>query len=82
MKTIKIDDKEYHFEIASDVIRDGIGVELSEIINGKEIYLAEIFRNDNKKKIEFTANNNKIPLQVIDKLIDIFKTEIPQEYQD
>ena len=82
MKTIKIDDREFYFEISSDVIRDGIGIEAWEIIARKEIHLAEIFRNDKKRKIEFSANAQEIPLRLIEEMIEIFKKEIPQEYQE
>jgi hypothetical protein len=82
MKTIIIENRVFFFQTASDIIRDGVGVELWENDNGKEINLGEIFRNDKKKRIEFTLDVQDIPLQAVEKLIEIFKTEIPQEYQE
>jgi hypothetical protein len=82
MKTITIENRQFYFQVASDVFRDGIGVEIWENENGKEINFGEIFRNDRKKKIEFTANMQNVPLEVVERLIKIFKKEIPQEYQE
>jgi hypothetical protein len=82
MKNIKIDRKEYYFQIASDVVRDGIGIELWEVSNNDDIYLAEIFRNDEKKRIEFTAEVKDLPIRLIEKLMELFKSEIPQEFQE
>ena len=69
MNNYKFENREFYFVIASDIIRDGIGVELWEIKTSKEIHLAEIFRNDNKRKVEFTANVKELPFKVIEIII-------------
>lgn len=45
----RIIDNKYRIQIASDVIRDGIGCELFEFGKSDEKFVAEIFRNDSKK---------------------------------
>lgn len=82
MENIKIGNREFYFQIASDVIRDGIGIELWEISDGQKIHCAEIFRNDNKKQIEFTADVKDLPFQVVERLIELFNRKIPKEYQE
>jgi hypothetical protein len=68
----------YRFMIASDIIRDGIGCELYDSENN---FLAEIFRNDARRIIEFTCNVENIPFVVIEKLSQIFKDEIGNDFQ-
>ena len=82
MNKKRIRDRVFGYQIASDVIRDGIGVELWEEKNGKEVYVAEVFRNDQKKMIEFSADVQDLPFEALQELLDIFHREIPGEYQD
>jgi hypothetical protein len=79
---MKINGREFTFLIASDIERDGIGVELNEQVNGKTVFIAEIFRNDSKKEIEFYSSKSEIPYAIILKLQEVFEAEIPKEYQD
>ncbi|WP_235423422.1 hypothetical protein [Pseudoalteromonas luteoviolacea] len=66
--------------IASDVSngRDGIGVEI--YFKGKLIL--EIFRDDTKKSREVTTYDKDIPLEVVEASIELFKKEIPWDFQD
>ena len=60
--------------VASDVYkRDGIGI---EVYQNNDIIL-EIFRDDTKKTRTVTFFKNDLPLDVIEKSIEIFKKEIP-----
>lgn len=77
----RIIDNKYRIQIASDVIRDGIGCELFEFSKSDEKFVAEIFRNDSKKIIEFTSDAKDVPLNVIEKLIVCFKEEIGHDFQ-
>jgi len=79
---LKINNQYFTFQIASDVIRDGIGVELWERKDGQDIHLAEIFRNDSKRQVEVFANVQNLPFEVLQELIQVFLTEIPAEYQE
>ncbi len=65
--------------VASDVgKRDGIGI---EIYQNDEIIL-EIFRDDTKKTREVNLYKQDVPLDLIEKSIEIFRKEIPWEYMD
>ena len=79
---IKYGEKQYYIETASDVTRDGIGCELYEINESKEIFIAEIFRNDSKKIIEFTSETKDLPFELIIKLIEYFNNNIKKEFQN
>ena len=77
-----INGREFTFQVASDIERDGIGVELNELKNGNNIFVAEIFRNDSKKEIQFTSMEAELPYDVILKLQQVFEAEIPKSYQE
>jgi len=63
--------------VVSDVSsRDGVGVEiyvLNELV-------VEIFRDDTKKTREVTLYRKDVPLELIEKSIQIFKDEIPWDF--
>ena len=68
-----MDDSDFDITVASDVNeRDGIGVE----INYKGRFIMEIFRDDTEKTRIITAVDNKIPLDLMEKCIEIFKSNI------
>jgi len=63
--------------VASDVSeRDGIGVEI--YIDGD--LAVEIFRDDTDKTRTVTVFEKEINLELMEKCIEIFKNEIPQEF--
>lgn len=64
--------------IASDVERDGIGVEIYK--NDKMV--VEIFRNDSEKKRTIKIFKENISLELMEESIGIFKKEIPWDYID
>jgi hypothetical protein len=82
MENIEINNRKFYLVTAQDEIRDGIGVEAWEIKNGEKIYMVEIFRNDKKKMVEFTANVKDFPFEIIKKLIEMFNREVSAEYQE
>ncbi|ABK50239.1 hypothetical protein Shewana3_4022 [Shewanella sp. ANA-3] len=65
--------------IASDVggSRDGIGI---EVYSGSEI-LMEVFRDDTQKTREVTLYKKDLDLELVEQAIDLFKKEIPWEFQ-
>ncbi|MBO9492435.1 hypothetical protein J7384_18885 [Endozoicomonas sp. G2_1] len=77
---IEIDGRVFTYTIASDVIRDGLGAELNEIINGKEVFIAEVFRNDTKLKIEFSTFEVSVPYDAIVKLFEVFESKVTREF--
>lgn len=68
---------EFKVVVASDVsTRDGIGVEIyvhNELV-------VEIFRDDTKKTREVTLYQKDVPLELVEKSIQIFRKEIPWEF--
>ena len=77
---LTIDKKEYELIIASDVIRDGIGLEIWE--KSSNSMIVEIFRNDSKRQIEFLSEKADVPLDLIEKSIEIFNEKIGRDFQD
>jgi hypothetical protein len=77
-----INGREFTFQVASDIERNGIGVELNELKDGKDFFVAEIFRNDSKKEVQFTSMEAELPYNVILKLQRVFEAEIPKDYQE
>ena len=64
--------------IASDVSRDGIGI---EVYRNDELLL-EIFRNDHKKERIVTIYKKEVSLDLIEESIITFKKEIPWDFID
>ncbi|ADJ64956.1 hypothetical protein G5B88_17575 [Herbaspirillum seropedicae] len=64
---------EYRFQIASDVIRDGLGVELVDPI-GK--VLAEVFRCDADHSLTVSLFIDELPFSLIEKLVLMARTEL------
>lgn len=64
--------------VASDVQRDGIGVEI--YIDGKMI--AEVFRADTDKTRTVTLLEKQISLELLERSIAIFRKEIPWDFID
>ncbi|GET25386.1 hypothetical protein [Prolixibacter sp. NT017] len=77
---VTIDNVNYKAIIASDLQRDGIGIELHNA--DKNQFIAEIFRNDKLRKIQFNSTDCQLPLEVLKQLIEEFETCIGREYQD
>ena len=81
MENIEISNRKFYLVAANDEIRDGTGAELWEIKGNEKIYLAEIFRNDKKKIVEFTADVKDLPFEIVKKLIEMFDKEVSEEFQ-
>lgn len=66
----EIDGRKYEIIFGSDIIRDGVYLELSEI-TGKSIeVLAEVFYYDETGNIEFSFYKERVPYQLIKWLMD------------
>lgn len=63
----------YRFQIASDVIRDGLGVELVDSI-GK--VLAEVFRCDADHSLTISLFADGLPFPLIEKLVLMARSEL------
>ncbi len=74
MKTIQ---GPFRKQLASDVNRDGLGVEL---LAGDEV-VAEVFRCDADHSLIITTFDNDVPLVVIEELIAMARNRL-QEFED
>ena len=68
----------YRLQIASDVIRDGLGVELIDETN--EV-VAEVFRRDSDNRLLFSSFKEDVPFVEIEKLILVSRLEL-QQFED
>lgn len=63
--------------VASDVnSRDGIGVELYD----GDTLLVEIFRDDTERTRTVTVFQENVPLERMERAIELFKKEIPWDF--
>jgi hypothetical protein len=71
--------KDFEVFIASDVSeRNGIGIEIYK--EGK--ILIEIFRDDTDKNLTVSCFEINLPLEFVEKAIELFREKIPQEFID
>ena len=76
----KVDYRTFEIIRATDVDRDGIGIELWDRDKNKLIF--EIFRHDDTKKLIFLSDKSEIPLQVVDRFLKDFEDQIGREFQE
>ena len=77
--SITFDNINYKIIIASDIVRDGLGIELWD--NDKNEIVAEVFRNDSLKKIQISTFRVDLPLEILEILITEFDKEIGRNFQ-
>ena len=75
-----INDKTFEIQISSDVIRDGLGIELWDSDNN--ILLLELFRNDAKKQIEFHSETTDISFEAVEILINAFESKVGRIFKN
>jgi hypothetical protein len=75
-----IDKKSFEIQIASDIIRDGLGAELWD--KDKNMMLIEIFRNDRKKTIKFFSEGVDIPFEAVEMLIKAFDESVGKSFRE
>lgn len=64
---------EWRLQVASDVVRDGLGVEL---VNHKNEVIAEVFRCDAKHTVSCTLFVEHVPLHAIELLLSQAKERL------
>ena len=67
----------FHKQVASDVVRDGLGMEL--LANGQVV--AEVFRCDADHSLIITTFNHAVPLVAIEELIAAARDRL-HEFED
>lgn len=71
------EDREYHFQIGSDLQRDGVFLEVAETEVGPEMF--DIFYSDQSHRMIFTAFQPDIPLELIEWAIAMAKARLIPE---
>jgi hypothetical protein len=67
---MEIEGRTFELVIASDVhTRDGLGVELEELVEGERHTVAEVFRSDEDSTVMFSAYERNLPLAAVQFLI-------------
>ncbi|MBD2022332.1 hypothetical protein H6F43_19305 [Leptolyngbya sp. FACHB-36] len=69
---------QYHIQIASDIIRNGLSVELCD---SNDNIVAEVFRCDANHTISVSTFNNDVPMNVLESLIN-FARERLEPFED
>jgi hypothetical protein len=75
---LKINNKDYEIKIASDVNRDGIGLEIWDLETNR--LLIEIFRADTDQRINFYSEKINVPIELIEKSLEVFTQRIGKEF--
>jgi hypothetical protein len=73
---MKISGIEYRLQIASDVERNGLGLECYRKDNGKEELVLEVFRNDSEKRFVYSQFVQDLPLELIEHIVSISRHKL------
>jgi hypothetical protein len=73
-REVPMNQRSYKLQFASDIVRDGLGVEL--IDEGFNVH-AEVFRCDKDHTVVFSAFSKDIPFAQIERLIAVARAELP-----
>lgn len=66
-------------QVASDLVRDGLGVEL---LNTAGDVVAEVFRSDVDGAMTINTFNNPLPVDVVDRLISVARHRLSSSAND
>jgi len=69
--------RKFNILIGSDIQRDGMYCELSEIVDDKKIDLGEIFFSDTSLSYSASFSDTVIPLDILEWLIETSKKRLP-----
>ena len=64
---------EYRFQVASDIIRDGFGVELTD---AEGTVLAEVFRCDADRSLKVALFCDGLPFVQVERLVQMARDEL------
>lgn len=83
-KGFYVDNRHFVIMLASDVSsRDGLGWQLHEVVSNELIFLLEIFRHDDLKKVEFFSYDPiNIPFEALEKLSTDFNKTGGRDFID
>lgn len=71
--------KGWSVQLASDIIRDGLGVEL---LDSEGDTVAEVFRSDTDHTVVVDTFDNAIPIAVFSWYIDVAKRDLGNTFED
>jgi hypothetical protein len=63
----------YRYQVASDVVRDGLGVEL---IDDRRTVVAEVFRCDANNSLTISLFAEELPFSEVEKLVQMARSEL------
>ena len=63
---MKFDDRTFEIMIASDLVRDGMSLEVWETIDGRRAQVAEVFYSDVTGRFAFSAFDECLPLGLVE----------------
>jgi hypothetical protein len=67
---------EYSFVVASDVHRDGLGLECYRVCGETKEQVLEVFRCDSQQQYFFTQFVQDLPLELIEYIVGISRKEL------
>ena len=73
---MKHGDKEYRYTMGSDVIRDGMYIEISDQPNGTDAII-EIFYSDVSHSMNVALYKPNVPLEVVEWAISVARERLP-----
>lgn len=65
----------YRYQVASDVVRDGLGVELTD--DDRNV-VAEVFRCDANNTLTISLFSEELPFMEVEKLVRVARRELIQ----
>lgn len=68
---------EYHFILASDIVRDGMYLEVNKANTNPSIHVAEVFYSDVDHHFYLTTFIDNVPMELIEVLIEKAKKTLP-----
>lgn len=68
--------------MASDVIRDGMGLELTDLDSANGEVLLEAFWHDDSSEFEFIVHGSgSVPFAVVERFVDVARKRLPPSQQ-
>jgi hypothetical protein len=73
---MQIEGIEYRFQVASDLQRDGLGLECYRQSDAGEELVLEVFRNDSKREYIFSHFSKDLPLSLVEYVVSVARTRL------
>jgi len=73
---MQIEGVEYRFQVASDLQRDGLGLECYRQSAAGEELVLEVFRNDSKREYIFSQFSQDLPLSLVEYVVSAARSKL------